>query len=159
MAPEKFRDFSLRSGLQERNLLVYSAADNQLTQLMTYEWNKCIYFFSTRERAEFYEFCNLIGSGSGRNPSPGCVSSCNDLKCPFLDTESRLLTEVSLSRQTDVWNSNSNKNISVWNVQFVSRLIPSFAIKRGASQQLINWLQGGRERERERKNNKKLFTS
>ena len=111
-----------------------------------------------RERAEFNKSCNLIGSGSegnllirpahgGRNPSPGCVSLGDDLKFPFFFflTPNPFTYRSYLFIRQEVWKYNSNKSISLWNVQFVSRFNTKFAIKRGASQQLKKLFQRGKK--------------
>ena len=113
--------------------------------------NDMFSFFSFRERAAFNKSCNLIGSGrgrnflirpahGGRNPSlAGCVSLCDDLKFPFLLTpnpftyRSYFLLDKRFGIR--IW----IKNISLWNVQFVSLFNTAFAVKRGASQQLKRW--------------------
>ena len=91
------------------------------------------------ERAEFCESCNLIGSGSGRNPSPSCVSLCDGLKFPFFGPLIRLHTEVIVSKQIfirrETWKYNLNeKDFSL--KRCVCESPTAFTIKRGASQQL-----------------------
>ena len=72
------------------------------------------------EWAEFF----YLARQPGRNPSPGCVSLCNDLKFPFFDTE-----PVYIQKQIFIIGKRRGNSP-------VCKSPTAFAIKSGASQQL-----------------------
>ena len=122
------------------------------------------YFFSMHALAEFCKSCNLIGSGSGQHfsilPSnPGGILTLVAWTCVttlifhFFNTKSiYMYTEVSVSNQIfirqEVCKYNSNKNIFIWNVQFVIGLLYSLSSVVRVNNQKGDFQQG---RESERK--------